>query len=123
MFKSRLFYVKIYRNRMEVINLDTEQKISRESDHKFSTNRIILAEFPTATAFLSSILEEVDTQRSLFGQRKFVIQQFPKPYDALTGIEKTALKEITEHCKGITVNVVDQEQELTIAQALKEVIQ
>ncbi len=121
MFKSKLFYVKIYENRMEVINLNTEQEISRQSNKKFSNDRLVLADFSIATEFLSTILNEIDTQWSLFGQRKFVIQQFLESFDNITEIENTALKDLGAHCKGNTVKVINQQQELTIAQAKAEI--
>lgn len=122
MFKSKLFYVKIYKNRIDLIDLNTELTISRQSNRLFSNDQLVLADFSIAAIFLDTLLNEIDSKLSFFSRRKFVIQQFSDTNEQLTEIEKRALIDLAEHSRAITVKVIGQKQELTVTEARAAII-
>lgn len=119
-FRSVPLYVKISKNNVEIINLDTGQSISKKALEPFSTNRFIIADFNKANVVISSIIKElIPNKYFLPQQRKILIQQVEPVEGGLSEIEKRALRDLGEMAAG-NVILIDHFRPLSNTEALIE---
>lgn len=107
-FKRTPIYIKLFKNRIEIVNLDTGETISRESIEPFSTQRFIIADFNKADALIRNIINDILPRKSIFPrQTKILIQQVESVEGGLSEIEKRALRDLGEMAGGTPVILID----------------
>ncbi len=116
-FKTDHLYVRLYSNKIEVINLENGQSVIKNADEKFSSSRIVISNFQKADILLRSIIEELGMRRNFFLRRKIVIQQMEKMDGGLSDIEKGALQDLAEQAGAYFVIVLEHTDSLSIEQA------
>lgn len=117
-FKRTPVYIKLFKNRIEIINLETGEKISRESLEIFSTQRFIIADFNKANALIKDILNDLLPRKSVFPrQTKILIQQVENVEGGLSEIEKRALRDLGEMAGGTPVLLIDHFRPLSETEA------
>ena len=118
-FKRIPIYIKLFKNRIEIVNLETEEKLSRESAEPFSTQRFIIADFNKADALIRNILNDLLPGKSIFPrQTKILIQQVESVEGGLSEIEKRALRDLGEMAGGTPVILIDHFQTLSNIEAM-----
>jgi actin-like ATPase involved in cell morphogenesis len=117
-FKRSPVYIKLFKNRVEMINLETGETISRESVQPFSSQRLVIADFNKADALIRSILNDLLPKKGIFPrQTKILIQQVVSVEGGLSEIEKRALRDLGEMAGGTRVILVDHFRQLDISEA------
>ena len=105
LFRAIPIYVKIYPDSIEITNLLTKQTISKASYSKFSSTRLLVAEFSIANALIREILNElVLSKRTL----KVLIQQMKEFEGGLSETEKRTLRDLAEQAGGKSIYIVNR---------------
>jgi hypothetical protein len=99
--------VKIYPDKIEITNINTQQTISKTSNTKFSSNRLLVAEFNIAHALIREIIKELGLSRRTL---KVLIQQMKEFEGGLYETEKRALRDLGEQAGGRSVYIVNRTQ-------------
>ena len=106
-FRSIPVYIKIYLNKIEITNIKTDQTVSKSSPTKFSSSRLIVADFNVANKLIFEILKELGlTRRTL----KVLIQQMDVFGDELSETEKRVLRDLSEQAGASDVNIVNRKK-------------
>jgi hypothetical protein len=74
-FQQESIYLKIYPNKIEITNLQTDETISKNSLSNFSSSRMLIADFNIAQDLSRSILTELRLHRKSL---KVLAQQMKK---------------------------------------------
>jgi hypothetical protein len=107
-FKRTPVYIKLFRNKVEIVNLKTGETISRESTEPFSTQRSITADVNKADALIRNVLKDLLPKKNIFPrQTKILIQQVENVEGGLSEIEKRALRDLGEMAGGTPVILID----------------
>ncbi|WP_321307851.1 hypothetical protein [Marinifilum fragile] len=102
LFKKIPIIVRFYTNEIEVIRLDKNLKLRRIAKYKFSTERLIIADFNNAEKLLSSMVKEILGNKRLFSPTLImIIQQMVEFPDGISEIEKRAYRDLAEHAGAI----------------------
>ncbi|MBN2824386.1 MAG: hypothetical protein JXQ76_03600 [Campylobacterales bacterium] len=95
MFKRTLIYIKIYKNRVVLKNIDTQRVIAID-DCAFSTNRYLIAEFTKLSQALEPRLKEILKRYTLL--TPFVVMHPIEMVDAeLCEIERQIFSELIQN--------------------------
>ena len=70
-FKRTPVYIKLWRNKVEITNLETKE--TRTAMDNFSTERNVVANFQEADATIRSVLAELGLKASFFGPQLKVL--------------------------------------------------
>jgi len=109
-FRKVPVYVKIYHDKIAITNINTQQTISKTSTIKFSSNRLLVAEFNVAEMLIREILKELGLSgRTL----KILIQQMKEFEDGLSEAEKRVLRDLAEQAGGATVYIINRANIMT----------
>ena len=113
-FLKKVFvYIKIYPDEMEVFRSDTRTSLKRRSKHKFSTERLVVADFHNAEAHLTGLIKELFAEKSIATSRLvMMIQQMVNFPDGLTEVEKRTLRDLAEYTGAVEVHIIEHSQEL-----------
>lgn len=104
-FRKAPVYVKIYHNKIEITNINTQQTIAKTSNINFSSNRLLVAEFNVAEMLIREILKELRLSgRTL----KVLIQQMKELEGGLSEVEKRVLRDLAEQAGGAIVYIVNR---------------
>ena len=107
-FKRTPIYIKLSRNRIEIVNLETLEKISREPVEPFSTERLIIADFNRADTLIRNIINDLLPKKGFFPrQTKILIQQVEATEGGLSETEKRVLRDLGEMAGGTTVILIE----------------
>lgn len=118
-FLSIPVYIRMYSDKVVITRLDTGRTISRTAKEKFSSSRLVIANFGFAEDAVLATLKELNGTPLLSPALRVVIQQMEKLEGGLSQIEKRALLDLAEHMGGAMVTVLEHGTELTTAQALE----
>lgn len=122
LFKKKLLYIKVYKNKIEVTNLENGHTVSKNSLEKFSTDRIIVAKFNIAESLIREIIVELNLKKGIFSpQLNILIQQMERFEDGLSDIEARGYRDICEQAGATEIHLVDHNQKLSIRQAIIEI--
>lgn len=102
-FRRIPVYIKIYPDRVEITNIRSGETISKISNSKFSSDRMLVAEFSAAGILIRSILKELRlSTRSL----KILIQQMKEFEGGMCESEKRLLRDLAEQAGGVVIFIV-----------------
>lgn len=109
-FKTPFLLIRFSVNTIEVINLDTKERIKRKSLEAFSDKRLVIADFLKVEKFLKTIIEELIPKR--FGIQpslKVIIQQIERNEGGISPVEIRAYQDSCEHAWAKEVYIINQE--------------
>lgn len=89
-------YVKISTNRIEITDLSTGKTISRDAIEKFSTRRVILANYINLEENLKGVFNEFRFKLTPFTKIDTLVQQIEEVEDGITQTEVRVLIDSTE---------------------------
>ncbi len=104
-FRKAPVYVKIYHNKIEITNINTQQTISKTSITKFSSNRLLVADYNIAEMLIREIIKELGLSGHTL---KILIQQMKEFEDGLLEAEKRVLRDLAEQAGGARVYIVNR---------------
>lgn len=117
-FKRSPVYIKLSKNRVEIINLETGEAISRQAVEPFSTERFIIADFNRADTLIRSVMNELFPKKGILPrQTKILIQQVESVEGGLSEIEKRALRDLGEMAGATLVILIDHFRPLSNVEA------
>ena len=117
-FKRTPIYVKLSKNKVQIVNLETGETISRESSEPFSTHRFIIADFNKADDLIRNIINDLLPRKGIFPRQiKILIQQVESVEGSLAEIEKRALRDLGEMAGGTTVILIEHFRKLNNTEA------
>ncbi len=106
-FRAIPVYVKIYPDKIEITNINTQQTISKTANPKFSSTRLLVAEYSVAEALIREIINELGLSRRTL---KILIQQMKEFEGGLYETEKRVLRDLAEQAGGRSVYIVNRTQ-------------
>lgn len=118
MFKTIKTYIKISRNKVEVINLETGESASRTATEPFSAERNLVANFHNASETVNAVLKDLGILKPVWRSKVILIQQIENIEGGLNDIEKRALRDLGEMANAKAVYLVEHDRPLTINEAL-----
>lgn len=116
MFKPRKIYIQIKRNLVTIVNLDTEEEVTKIAVRPFSTQRVVLASFNPANETILSAIRELRL-KTIFIALHALIHQLEGAEGGLSDIEKRALRDIAEMAGARKVYIYEGEEKLSNEQA------
>lgn len=119
MFKFLIdrIYLKIYRNRFEVINLENGSVTNEKSEKDFSTERLLVGNFSIANDCLLAIGKNINGKRLLKRRFDTLIHPVEMADGGLCEVEEKIFRELTIEF-GTVRNTLYCGPELTNEQAL-----
>lgn len=116
MFRSIPIYFKIYADKIEITNLGTGESLSKRALKKFSSSRMLIADYDSAEELSRSILKELGlSKRSL----KILIQQMKIFEGGLCGSEKRILHDLGKQIGGDSVTIITNDKVLSSEEAIE----
>jgi len=119
-FSSGYYFIKVWVNKMEIVDLETGKTIQRTATDPFSTKRVVFADFLKAEALMRSMLEELEGKRRFPRSKNIAVQQVVYPDGGLSDIEKRALVDSCEHAGGKVVLVIEPGSHLSNKDVLRK---
>jgi len=118
-FKSTPVYVKIYDNQIEATNLITGQTISLNATAKFSSSRIVIANFNNAEILLRSVLQELGLIKKILSPRLKVLMQIMENIEGeLSDLETRGLRDLAEQAGAADIYILEHNKKLSTQEAL-----
>lgn len=96
-FKLKPYYFRIYKNKVEIKDLEADKTIIRTSPIKFSSERLLIADFEVAEQFFRAVMEEFSENKIFTRPLKLVLQPMELNEDGLTSVEKRAFRDSGAH--------------------------
>lgn len=119
MAKAQLIYLKIKRNQVEVIDLNTDGTVFKRAIEPFSSVRMVVSRFDKATATILSAFEDLGLKGGFFRPlTKVLVQQLEGIEGGLADIEKRALRDLAEMTGANKVFILEETEPVTKELAL-----
>lgn len=115
-FKKIPVYVKIYNNKIEATNLANGNTVSLHATKKFSSSRIVIADFNSIEILLRSAFQELGLARK--PRLKALMQIMEKVEGGLTELEKRGLRDLGEQAGAMEVYILEHNRKLSVEEAL-----
>jgi hypothetical protein len=115
-FQQESIYLKIYPNKIEITNLQTDETISKNSLSNFSSSRMLIADFNIAQDLSRSILTELRLHRKSL---KVLAQQMKKLEGGLLESEKRLLRDLSEQIGGVLYTIIEHDRILKNDEAIE----
>jgi MreB/Mbl protein len=107
LFKKNYFYIKLYFNKIEITNLLNEETIAKSAVKKFSTNRIVIADFNALELLIRETINDLlKNSKVLFTQNSMLIHHLEKLDGGITEIEKRAMRDLCEQAGATNVFII-----------------
>ncbi|RYY52407.1 MAG: hypothetical protein EOO09_21515 [Chitinophagaceae bacterium] len=121
MFKKKYVYLRIFRDKVTVTNLDTGESISSSPDIKFSSPRSVLGNVGMLLSICPAMVKSLFPLPAWYGWHglRMLIQQMEDLEGGASQIEERALRDIAEHSGGKHVILRFSSQELSAEGAKK----
>jgi MreB/Mbl protein len=118
-FRKIPVYIKVYNDKIEATDLVTENTISLLATSKFSTIRIVIADFNNAETLLRQAFYELGLSRKYFSPRlKVLMQIMEKLEGGLSDLERRGLRDLAEQAGAIEVYILEHHRKLSTQEAL-----
>jgi hypothetical protein len=92
-FKLNL-YVRVYRNRLSVKNVDDNREVSLNASEPFTTKRLLVGEFMKAETLLKQAIKKVVKDKWLRPSPIIVIQPMEMTEEGLSSVEDRLFSEL-----------------------------
>ena len=105
LFKSHILYVRIFKRKIEIRNLNTDQESKKESIKDYSNDRLVIANFGLAEEFLRQQVKEVCSKPNI----KILIQPIDENIKDFSQVEIRSFLDSAEHA-GAKIVAIDLSQ-------------
>ena len=114
-FQRTPVHVKIFRDKIEMINLKTGDSIAKSALQKFSSSRLLVADYSNAEELCRLIAKELRLPRNI----KVLIQPMEILEGGLGESEKRTMRDLAEQIGAVSVAIVTDVRSLTNEEALQ----
>lgn len=119
LFKTIRLYVRLRRDFVEIINLETGQTVTHRAIPAFSSTRHVIGNFRNAQQAMETALTGLGLPRSFGRPRmKMLIHQLENAEGGLDDIERRALRDIGEMAGAVWVFLAEDPRPLSTTEAL-----
>jgi hypothetical protein len=115
-FRRVPVYIKIYPDKIEITDIRADQTVSKSPLFKYSSARLIVADFIVASDLISQILKELGLNRRTL---KALIQQMDYFEDELSEVEKRVLRDLGEQAGASEVYIVNRKKTMSREEILE----
>ena len=112
-FKPNIIYIRIFIDSIEIRDVNKEITIKRKSLNKFSTERLLIANFNVAHDFIREVLKEIEGNRRIKPSINAVVQPMEKKEGGLSQVELRAFYDIMEHNGANRVEIYEKDDLLS----------
>lgn len=119
LFKYPILYVRIFRNKIEVKNINTGKTISRKAVHNFSNERLIIANFMNVEVLLRELSDEVSNIGWVKRSTKMLVQPVDDVIKEISEVERRAYIDSAQHAGAKFVLLQEDQTLLTDGQVIK----
>lgn len=109
LFKSSIVYFKIYVDCIEVRHITKDVSIKRKAINKFSSERLLIADFLSANNFIRELLDEIEGKKFFKPSMWAVIQPMEKKEGGLSQVEERAFYDLMEQAGAVRVEIYDKD--------------
>lgn len=113
-FKPQLIYLKLFKDEIELINMDTGRNVTRKSLLPFSSQRLIIANINVAEQLISQCLEDIGMNRRLRPPISVVIHPLENTEGGISQVERVILKDLVAHIGGRFAYVCDHPEPMSM---------
>jgi hypothetical protein len=96
-FSKDILYIRVFRKKIEVRNLRTQQEVSYNVTKTFSNTRMLVADFETFEQQLRSAAKGVQKQGFITRSSKMILQPLEDSVVDYSPVEKRAFLDSCEH--------------------------
>ena len=96
-FEKDIFYIRVYKDRMEMKDVRRGAEITKNAVQPFSNNRMLIAEFDEAEKLLISMLAELRSNNVYTPRMVMVFQPVQEEDIWYSGVEKKSFKDLCEY--------------------------
>ncbi|GAA3781502.1 hypothetical protein GCM10022271_12260 [Corallibacter vietnamensis] len=107
LFKDDLFYVKIWKNRIEIIDVEKGNSICDKSNISFSNDRLLISDFDIAEKFFKKQVEKLKKDYKVKRYNSFIVQPMELNEGGISEVEKRIFLESFERVNGRKVKIWD----------------
>jgi len=93
-FFTKLFYIKIYRNKFVVSDVEKNRESTFSATHPFTTSRLLVGEFTEAESLLSSALKQEYKGKWFSPSPIVIIQAMEMAEGGLSSVESSVIREL-----------------------------
>jgi len=88
--ESPILYVRFKKNEFEIKHIQSGKSISRKATTPFSNDRLLIADFETAEAFMKNIIDELlkDENKLILKSNRIIIQPVDSILNTITPNDK-----------------------------------
>ena len=109
-FRPLPVYIRLYHNKVEITDLSNDQTVCQSAIQKFSSERLLVAEFAVAEKLIKDMLKDMGISKK---NLKVIIQQIDNFEDELCESEKRILRDIAEQVGAKAVYIVNRKKEMS----------
>lgn len=115
--KATPVYLKIFENKMELVNLRSSETFTGVPLQNFSTQRLLLANFNHAEELARRLVREARLQNKRI---KVLVHPMHIAEEGISEIEKRALRDLAEQMGASSVLIVTEQKQLSLEE-VKEI--
>jgi hypothetical protein len=115
-FKTIPVHLKIFPDRMELINLQSGQEVSGTPLQSFSSERLLIADYNSAETLARQLALDLGVQKK---RLKVLVQPMKIERDGISTAEKRTLRDLAEQIGAKEVLIVTEERQVLRDDALQ----
>jgi hypothetical protein len=115
-FQTIPVHLKIFPDRMELINLDSGEEVSATPLQPFSSERLLVADYTGAESMARQLARDLGVQKR---RLKVLVQPMRIEQGGLSTVEKRALLDLAEQMGAREVFIVTEERQVLREEALQ----
>jgi len=116
-FSTKIVYIKLSYNYIEIVRLDNGEKIEDKPIKDFSDSKIIFADYENAEVSIKFLLKSLFNEYNFLPTLKAITQVLYNENYKLSSVEKRAILDSLRHCNAKAVFLIEHNHPLTISQA------
>ena len=118
-FKSKRLYLKVFVNRMELINLETREQFILNADPPFSGERQALADFNAAEILLRQLVRDAGLRTGFLAPgMHMLVHQLERCEGGLSQLELRGLRDLGNMAGARIVHIIEGERALSVEEAI-----
>jgi hypothetical protein len=98
-FPKDILYIRVFRDKIEVRNIKTNQEVSHKVTTTFSNSRMLVADFETFERQMRSAAKSVQKQGVITRSSKMIFQPLEESVFEYSQVEKRAFRDSCEHAE------------------------
>jgi hypothetical protein len=106
--KSSIVYFRIYIDYVEIRHITKDVTLKRKATNKFSSERLLIADFLSANNFIRELLDEIEGKKFFKPSMWAVIQPMEKKEGGLSQVEERAFYDLMEQAGAVRVEIYEK---------------